>query len=330
MLKILALPFTRLIGLNVNRTGHVEKIVSALGGLLGILAVSLVARDYLGNAGAGWLVASMGASAVLLFAVPHGPLSQPWPVLGGHVISAAIGVASAQFIPDVILAGAVAVGVSIGAMHYLRCIHPPGGATALTAVLGGDSIHALGYAYLVTPVLLDVLIILTIAVIFNFAFPWRRYPAALAKYLSAKDKKDELPEHETGGDEPAITQESLASAIMSLDKTLDISEEDLQKIYTLALHDSQSRCLKPGDIVAGRYYSNGHHDTRWQIRQVVDMPKAESDRDLLIYKIVAGHGRRGTGTATRGDFARWARHEVFLNENSWQRVPPSSKPAPSA
>lgn len=329
MLKILALPFTRLIGLNVNRTGHVEKLVSALGGLCGILAVSLVARDYLGNEGAGWLVASMGASAVLLFAVPHGPLSQPWPVLGGHVISAAIGVTFAYLIPDVILAGAIAVGVSIGAMHYLRCIHPPGGATALTAVVGGESIHALGFMYLVTPVLIDVLILLTIAVLFNFAFPWRRYPAALAKYLSVKDE-DDLPNTETGGEEPAITRESLASAIMSLDKTIDISEEDLQKIYTLALHDSQSRCLRPDDIVAGRYYSNGHHDARWQIRQVVDMPRAEHDTDLLIYKIVAGHGRRNTGTATRGDFARWARHEVFLNENSWHRVPPLPKSAPPA
>jgi CBS domain-containing membrane protein len=328
MLKHLKLPFSRLIGLNVNRTGHIEKLVSALGGLCGILAVSLVARDYLGNEGAAWIVASMGASAVLLFAVPHGPLSQPWPVLGGHLAAAAIGVTCARYIPDVILASAIAVALTIAAMHYLRCIHPPGGATALTAVIGGERIHALGYTYLITPVLIDVLIILAVAVIFNFAFPWRRYPSALAKYLSAKGAGD-LPISESGGDEPSITRESLASAIMSLDKTIDISEEDLQKIYALALHDSQSRCLRPENIIVGRYYSNGHHDTRWQIRQVVDMPGAEHDTDLLIYKIVAGHGRRSSGTATRGEFARWARHEVFLNENSWQRVPPVPKSTPS-
>lgn len=328
MLKHLKLPFSRLIGLNVNRTGHIEKLVSALGGLCGILAVSLVARDYLGNEGAAWIVASMGASAVLLFAVPHGPLSQPWPVLGGHLAAAAIGVTCARYIPDAILASAIAVALTIAAMHYLRCIHPPGGATALTAVIGGERIHALGYTYLITPVLIDVLIILAVAVIFNFAFPWRRYPSALAKYLSAKDAGD-LPTSESGGDEPSITRESLASAIMSLDKTIDISEEDLQKIYALALHDSQSRCLRSENIIVGRYYSNGHHDARWQIRQIVDMPRAESDTDLLIYKIVAGYGRRSSGTATRGDFARWARHEVFLNENSWQRVPPSPKSTPS-
>jgi CBS-domain-containing membrane protein len=327
MLKILALPFSRLIGLNVNRTGHIEKLVSALGGLCGILAVALIARRFIGDDSVAWIVASMGASAVLLFAVPHGPLSQPWPVFGGHLIAGAIGVTCAQFIPDTVVAGAVAVALTIGAMHYLRCIHPPGGATALTAIVGGDAIQALGYSYLVTPVLLNVLVILAVAVLFNFAFPWRRYPAALAKYLSARDE-DEFPSVENDSGDTSITRANLESALKSLDKTLDISEEDLQKIYTLAVNNSQSECLKPENIVLGHFYSNGHHDSRWQIRQVVDMPKAETSADLLIYKIVAGSNRRGSGTITRGDFARWARHEVVRNENSWQRVPAPARSSP--
>ncbi|MFX8373896.1 HPP family protein, partial [Acinetobacter baumannii] len=80
---------------------------------------------------------SMGASAVLLYAVPHGALSQPWAVLAGHAVSAVAGVAAARNISDPALAAAVAVGTAILAMHYLRAIHPPGGATALTAVVGG-------------------------------------------------------------------------------------------------------------------------------------------------------------------------------------------------
>jgi CBS-domain-containing membrane protein len=123
----------------------------------------------------------MGASAVLLFAVPHGALSQPWPVLGGHVISALIGVSCAKFIPLPLLAAAFSVALAIGAMHYLNCIHPPGGATALSAVIGGDAIHQLGFQYVLTPVLLNTIIVLIVAILFNYPFHWRRYPLALRK-----------------------------------------------------------------------------------------------------------------------------------------------------
>ncbi|MFN2309436.1 MAG: HPP family protein [Gammaproteobacteria bacterium] len=330
MFKFLTLPLTRLIGLNVNRTGHFEKLVSAVGGLCGMLAVAMLSQLLLGDSSAAaWVVASMGATTVLLFAVPHGPLSQPWPVFGGHLVAAAIGVTCAQHIPDQAFAGAVAVALTIAAMHYLRCIHPPGGATALTAIIGGDSIQGLGYSYLLTPVLLNCLIILGVAVVFNFAFPWRRYPAALARYFTAKAaSRLSMTNAEAEGSE--ITRENLASALKSMDKTLDVSEDDLEKIYALALNKSQGASLRPADLGLGRCYSNGQHDTRWQVRQIVDMPVVESDDDLLIYKIVAGNGRRSAGTATRGSFARWARHEVFLNESSWQRVPtpPENIPKP--
>ena len=122
----------------------------------------------------------MGASAVLLFAVPHGALSQPWNVFGGHVLSAIIGVSCAMLFSNEIIAASAAVGIAIGVMHYLRCIHPPGGATALAAVIGGEATHALGYQFVITPVLINALVMLAVAVAFNFAFPWRRYPAWLA------------------------------------------------------------------------------------------------------------------------------------------------------
>ncbi|MBU1192668.1 MAG: HPP family protein [Gammaproteobacteria bacterium] len=170
----------RSLGPSFKRTGHLEKWLSLSGGLAGMLGVLLISEAQLGlNASAG-LVASMGASAVLLFAVPHGPLSQPWPVFGGHLVSAVVGVACAQMITQPLLAAGFAVALAIGAMAYLRCIHPPGGATALTAVAGGDAVHALGYHYVVTPVMLNAITILFIAVLFNYLFPWRRYPAVLA------------------------------------------------------------------------------------------------------------------------------------------------------
>ncbi|MBI5462044.1 MAG: HPP family protein [Gammaproteobacteria bacterium] len=316
----------RLIGLDANKTGHAEKFVSALGGLCGILAVSFLARTFHGEQAAVLVVASMGASAVLLFAVPHGPLSQPWPVLGGHLVSGAVGVSCAQLIPDSLVAGAVAVALAIAAMHYLRCIHPPGGATALTAVIGGDSIHALGYDYLLTPVLLNTVVILTIAVVFNFAFPWRRYPTTLAKYLTAK-RTSPATATDSGMETGPLARGHLETALKTLNTTLDISEGYLEEIYRLAYKNQQNSHLRPEDIKLGCYYSNDSHDTRWQIRQVVDMPVAESADDLLIYKVVAGSDRRSSGTVTRAEFARWSHHEVFLNENTWQRAESQQPPA---
>jgi CBS-domain-containing membrane protein len=161
-----------------DRAGHLEKWLSAAGGLTGLAGVILISEAQLGLVGAAGLVASMGASAVLLFAVPHGPLSQPWPVFGGHLVSAIVGVACAQMVLPPAMAACLAVALAIAAMHYLRCIHPPGGATALSAVVGGDVVHQLGFQFVLTPVLLNATTILLVALLFNYPFPWRRYPTA--------------------------------------------------------------------------------------------------------------------------------------------------------
>lgn len=165
----------------LDRTSHLEKWISAIGGMVSLTGILLISHASLGMEAGATLVASMGASAVLLFAVPHGALSQPWPVLGGHTVSAFIGVTCAKFIPDPTLAAALAVALAIGVMHYLNCIHPPGGATALSAVTSGAAVHQLGYQYLLTPVLLNTVTILLIAVVFNYPFRWRRYPLSIKR-----------------------------------------------------------------------------------------------------------------------------------------------------
>jgi CBS-domain-containing membrane protein len=171
----------RLAGIGPDPAGHLEKGVATLGGLVAILAVLLISRTQAGPAGSLGVVSSMGSSAVLLFALPHGPLSQPWAVIGGHLLSALVGVACLRFVPDPMLAAAVAVGLATGVMYYLRCLHPPGGATALAIVIGGEPVRQLGLGFVLDPVLLNAATILSIAVIFNYPFPWRRYPAALAQ-----------------------------------------------------------------------------------------------------------------------------------------------------
>jgi CBS domain-containing membrane protein len=145
-----------------------------VGGAIAIGSVLLVSRWCLGLTDAALLVASMGASAVLLFGVPEGALSRPWSVFGGHVISAFIGVGCAWGIPDPSSAAPLAVGLAIVAMSVCRCTHPPGGATALSAVIGGPAVHEMGIQYVFTPVLLNACVMLTVAWLFHL--PTERYP----------------------------------------------------------------------------------------------------------------------------------------------------------
>jgi CBS domain-containing membrane protein len=204
-----------------------EHWVSAAGGLLGILAVLWVSHFMLGGHGGVLAVASMGASAVLLFAAPHGALSQPWPVLGGNVVSAVIGVTCARWLGnEPMLAASLAVALSIAVMYGMRCLHPPGGATALYAVLGGDTVHALGYGYVLSPVLLNVVVLLAVAVAFNYPFAWRRYP----QYWHGRAQPVVEPVEES-----MIPHSSLVYALSQIDTFVDVSEDDLQRIYALAL-----------------------------------------------------------------------------------------------
>jgi CBS-domain-containing membrane protein len=315
----------RFAGIGGNSTGHLEKWVSGAGGLTGILGVMLVSQAYLGLNGSTGLVASMGASAVLLFAVPHGPLSQPWAVFGGHLVSAVIGVACVKLIAQPLAASALAVALAISAMYYLRCIHPPGGATALTAVAGGHAVHTLGFHYVLTPVLLNVCIILAVAMLFNLPFPWRRYPAAWTR----KQHRPAAPAANRQSVE-RFSREELARAAGTLDLSPGISRDMLDTLYSLASGDTESGTLRPEDIRSGRYYSNGEFGPQWQVRQVTGdrgMETAESGmNDTITYRIVAGHQRRREGSAGRREFAGWARYEVYLNENSWQRVDTTHHP----
>lgn len=222
------------LGIELIETSAVEKTVSSLGGGVAILALIALSTSALPNGGAAALITSMGASAVLLFGVPHGPLSQPWPVIAGHGVSALIGVLCARCIPHPFLASACAVGLAIGAMQQLKCIHPPGGATAFTAVMGGSAIHQLGFSFVLFPVLANAVVMVLLAVLLNYAFRWRRYPGTLSTPAHSPQpgiqKHDSLPTHE-----------EIISAIRSLDSFVDISEEDLLRLVELLKsHDTAS------------------------------------------------------------------------------------------
>jgi CBS-domain-containing membrane protein len=150
---------------------------TGLGCFVGLLAVGAISRAVVGSEHALYIAAYMGAAAVLIFAAPHSPLSQPWPLLGGHVVSALVGVSCRGLIPDMLLASASAVALALLAMQVLRCVHPPGGAAAMIAVLGGSAVHELGYWYVLVPVGLNALVMLVLALVINNLIPGRRYPA---------------------------------------------------------------------------------------------------------------------------------------------------------
>lgn len=235
-------PWQKMLGIELSPVSHRERLVSALGGLAGLLVVYFVSHALGGPSSSPLLIFSIGASTVLVFAVPHGALSQPWPVFGGHLVAALIGVTCARLVPDAMLAAALAVGLSILAMHYLRCIHPPGGATALVAVLGGAPVQALGFGFVLMPVLLNVVLLLAAAVVFNAFFPWRRYPVGLARRTARVAAA-------SAGYEP-ISHEDFVYALTQVDSFIDVSEEDLLRIYSLATgrHREVLAAAAGGDI----------------------------------------------------------------------------------
>jgi len=123
------------------------------------------------------MIGSFGASAVLLYGAIRSPLAQPRNLLGGHILSALIGVASYNALHDHMwLAASVAVATAIAVMHVTRTLHPPGGATALIAVIGGESIHDAGYWYVLAPAGLGAVILLIVALLLNNIPKSRRYP----------------------------------------------------------------------------------------------------------------------------------------------------------
>lgn len=217
----------RWLGEDPHPASHGEKFLSALGAFLGVLGVLVVSHAVLGGQGTALVVTSMGASAVLVFAAPHSPLSQPWPVLGGHMLSSIAGITCVLLIDDLLTAAAVAVAVSIAAMYYLRCLHPPGGGAALAVVLGGDAVHSLGYAYLVTPLLLNVLILLGVGMLFNAPFLHRRYPLWVARLGPTREAAEPA-------EKAMIAHSDLVYALSQIDSFIDVSEQDLLRIYDLA------------------------------------------------------------------------------------------------
>ena len=154
-----------------------EHFWSFVGAFIGIGLIALFQSQLLTKDENIFLIGSFGASSVLIYGAIQSPLAQPRNLIGGHLISAIIGVTIYKLLPDIIwLTAPFAVALSIVAMQVTKTLHPPGGATALIAVIGSEKIKTLGYFYILSPVLTGSLILFIVALIFNNITTHRKYP----------------------------------------------------------------------------------------------------------------------------------------------------------
>jgi CBS domain-containing membrane protein len=274
-----------------------EKLRAALWACLAIGLSGLLARPYVEGLGVAILLPSMGASAVILFAVPHSPMAKPWALWGGHLLSGCIGLACARGIPDVALAAALAAGSSIFVMHWLGCLHPPGGASALIPVLGGPAVQALGLQFLLTPLGLNVAVMFLASQAYLRLLPVRIAPA---------------PPPADGGihgpnpmERLGIRGEDLRAALRDIDEFIDVDERGLRELYNLAAARAFRREF--GELTCARIMSKAPWSVEFgdELETVWATMQAHKIKALPV----VDRGRHVLGIITLTDFFRHARVE---------------------
>lgn len=261
-----------------------ERWRAALGAGLGLLLVGLLSRLGASTDGLPWLVAPLGASAVLVFCVPASPLAQPWSVIGGNTISACIGIACARWLPDPAWASAAAVALAIGAMFALRCLHPPGGAMALLTALAGVA----SWRFAWFPAFVNSALLVVAAIAYNRA-TGRRYPhGAVAA----------APGHAT--DATRFDEADLDAVLARYDQVLDVSRDDLAALLHAAEGEGYRRrlgALRCADVM-----------TREVVTADFGTPIEEAWASMRQHRIkslpVIDRQRRVIGIVTLADFMR--------------------------
>jgi CBS domain-containing membrane protein len=214
-------------------TTYRERLRAAVGAFLGILATGTISTFWMGSPAAlPLLIAPMGASAILLFGVPASPMAQPWSIVGGNLFAAFIGVTAAHWVGSPLIAAAAAVAGAFAAMSLCRCVHPPSGAVALTAVLGGPHILSAGYGFVLVPVALNSVLLATVALLYNNATR-RTYPHVA-----------HAPAHPHAPLGSArITDDDLDDVMTDYGEAIDISRQDLHRLFDELLGRAQRRAL---------------------------------------------------------------------------------------
>jgi CBS domain-containing membrane protein len=229
-------PFFRFITINPINLSLKCKLISVVSCFSVILLTTWITQQFTSSAAYPIIVASMGASAVILFIMPTSPLAQPWPLVGGQLISAVIGVACAQIFTHSAFASACAVGGSVLVMLLLRCLHPPGAATALTPIMAGE-MSSIGYDFILLPVGLNVAIMLLMAVVINRWLLSYEYPTFSHQVDNKQHQYSPLIQL---SQRVGISEQDLEQALENRDMFMDVSAGDLSKLLT----DAQLQSFK--------------------------------------------------------------------------------------
>jgi CBS domain-containing membrane protein len=206
-----------------------ERSIACLGALIGIGGAGAISGWTMGAEHWPLLVAPLGASAVLLFAVPASPLAQPWSIIGGNIISALVGIAVAHLVPDKAIAAALAVALAIAVMSLLRCLHPPGGAASLLCVLGGPAAASWSFGFAFVPVALNSILLVILGLIFH-RFSGLSYPHRAKVVTAATHGTSNLPPQLR----VELTEADIDAARAEGGDPLDIARDDLHRIVRRA------------------------------------------------------------------------------------------------
>ncbi len=242
-----------------------ERLIACIGATIGIALTGAIAGLVLGSGPhVPLLVAPVGASAVLLFAVPASSLAQPWSIIGGNTISALVGVIVAHFVHEPALATGMAVALAIAAMSFARCLHPPGGAAALTAVLGGPAVISAGFLFPFVPVALNSIMLVALGYGFH-RLSRRTYPHRPAPAANTHGTADPPAVQRVG-----FRPEDIDAALGALDETFDIDRGDLERLLRqveLQAMLRSHRTLLCEDIMSRDVVSVPEHASADQARQ---------------------------------------------------------------
>jgi CBS domain-containing membrane protein len=270
---------------------HGERLRGALGGAVGIFVTALICLTLSRFFNLSpWLVAPIGASAVLVFAVPASPLAQPWSVVGGNTVSALCGLLATNLIPDPVIAASLAVGLAIGTMFALRCLHPPGGAMALLVVLT----HTHAPIFAVFPAFTNSLLLVCMGLLYN-NLTRRAYPHITA------------PSTVRASGLLRITEADLTEALRTQGEILDIAPADLARLLERSqLHAWQrlsgNRTCR--DVMASPVYSvhfGTHLKDAWALMQTHDVKALPViDRRGRVHGLVTHVGFMAAAEAAGG------------------------------
>lgn len=286
------------------RAGTGAGLALALSGLLLLL---LPGRATAHDVSGFLLIAPLGASAFLLFAVPNSPLAQPWSALAGNTVSALVAVTAVlSGLPEIAAIG-LAIGGSVLAMALLRAMHPPGAAVAMATVLSAPLVHDLGYRFVLTPVLFDTALLVFMAIAWN-RLTGRKYPFRQPTDANPHGTHDRPPQMRLG-----LSSEALAGILERYRLSANIGTEDFARL--LAEAEAEAARLHVGGLTCGEIMSKDLTTVtpHTRLRDIADLFRRHRFKTLPV----TGPGDTLLGVITQNDLIQRAREQAILHQDSF-------------